>query len=155
MSEDATAPEPAASPARCPRRRWLWALLGLLIFALGAVVGAAGTLLVVRVRVRHALQQPDKLPQRIAGRLRGTLDLTDEQAEQVRAILDRRYAELARIRRFAQPRVEAQLEWVRKEIADVLTPDQAARWREHFDRFRRVWIPPLPPRLKDASKASD
>ncbi len=152
MSKDATAPEPAASPARRPRRRWLWALLGLLIFALGAVVGAAGTLLVVRVRVRHALQQPDELPQRITGRLRGTLALTDEQAEQVRAILERRYAELARIRRFAQPRVEAQLEWVRKEVADVLTPDQAARWREHFDRFRRVWIPPLP---KAAPKATD
>lgn len=146
MSEDATSPEPAAPPARRPRRRWLWALLGLLVFALGAVLGAAGALLVVRARVLHALRQPDELPQRITGRLRRKLDLTDEQAEQVRAILERRYAELARIRRFAQPRVEAQLEWVRKEVADVLTPDQAARWRERFDRFRRVWIPPLPPR---------
>ena len=147
MNETAPSPKAARQPLPRPRRprRWLTVLLGVVIFVCGAVIGSAATLLIVRDRVLHMLRHPDEAPARITARLRRKLRLSDEQAEQVEAILARRQAALQEIRCKVQPTVERHLDAARDEIAAVLTPEQAETWHAHFTRLRDTWVPPLPP----------
>jgi hypothetical protein len=153
MSANAEAVQPRPVPLLPPRRRrrWLTVLLGLVILGCGAIIGAGVALVVVRDRVLYALRHPEEMPARVTARLRRTLGLTEQQTEKVRVIVERRHAALQMIRRFVQPRVEAQLENFREDVAAVLSPPQAEAWRSHFDALRRTWVPPLPPlpRMED------
>jgi hypothetical protein len=142
-----TAPEPAPAaglPKPRPRRLWLTLLLTAVVFVAGIVVGGGGALIVVRNRLVEAIQHPQLEPARITTRLRRSLELDDEQAAQVEAILQRHQAELQEIRRRVQPEVVARLDLVEQEVGDVLTPEQRQRWHTQLDRLRRTWIPPMP-----------
>ncbi len=138
-------PAPTASLPPPRRRRW-WVSLGLalVIFASGCIVGGTATLLVARNRILHALHHPEEGPARIAARLKRKLDLTDEQTKKVEAILARRQAALAAIRRRVQPEVESQLDLVESEIAEVLDDSQRAEWRQRIEALRATWLPPKP-----------
>jgi hypothetical protein len=134
-------------------RRWLLVLLGVVILACGMAIGAGLTLFGLRSRVLQLIRNPEKVPEAITARLRGELDLSEEQASQVEAILKNHQADLEEIRREVQPRVETLLDLVRQEVGEVLDERQAGRWRERFDALRRTWLPPAPPPKKpdDAS----
>jgi cell division protein FtsB len=127
-----------------PRRRWLTVVLSLLIFGAGFVAGG-GTAVIVALRtVRENIQHPERAADRIADRLRDRLELTDEQAANVRNIVHRRQEALMAIRSQVQPRVMAELDQARDEIADVLDPQRKAQWLTLFADLRRQWMPPLP-----------
>ena len=142
---NARRPSARLLPRPRPRRRWLTALVGVGIFLCGAAIGSGVTLLVLRDALMGFLRHPEKIPARITSRLRGKLDLTDEQTTRVESILEKRQVALQELRREVQPRIEAHLDAIRAEIEAVLTKEQAERWREQFDRLRRTWLPPLPP----------
>ncbi|MBN2476509.1 MAG: hypothetical protein JXB62_17980 [Pirellulales bacterium] len=134
-------PRPAAPPRR---RAWVRLLLSLAIFVSGVVVGAGGTLIVVRNRVLHAVHHPEDMPAVIAARLRRTLSLRDDQAQQVEQILRQRQLALQEIRRRFQPQVETELDAVEAQISAVLDETQRVRWQKHFEHLRRTWMPAPP-----------
>lgn len=135
---------PAPVPPVVGPRPGRMIVLGAVILLCGMVLGAGVTFLGLRPRLVPDMEGPRMLPDSTVGRLREMLDLSDEQARQIQAILARREKALLALRSEMRPRVNAQLEQTRQEIAAVLTPEQAARWNEQFERSRRRWMQPAP-----------
>lgn len=125
------------------KRRWRAFFLGVVILVCGMVIGAGGTVVVMKHIILHAIQHPEEAPQRITDRVRGRLDLTEAQATKVKAILAERQKKIQALRRQVQPEVEKELEKAKEDVAAVLNPDQAKKWRERFDHLR-IWFPALP-----------
>ena len=131
LSTDTVNVSRVATPAvaRHPRT-WVRILVSLIIFAAGVVAGNGLTLIVVRHRVLYAIQHPEEMPARVAGRLRQTLHLDDRQSQAVEQILVQRQHSLQAIRRQFQPEVEREFDRVAREISAVLDEKQRASWRE-------------------------
>ena len=137
---------PLAPPPSARRGRW-WvvALVGVLIFIAGGVLGAGISLRFLRDRVLYVLHHPQEVPARLSLELKGRLGLNAEKTEKVRQIIARRQLALQKIRREVQPQVEEELDELRKEISDALTPDQSAKWNAWFEHMSDTWLPPAPP----------
>lgn len=146
MSNDDVITRGAAErlPPMPRRRRWRTLLVSLLLVVAGAAIGAALTVLVIVRQVQHRVRHPEEFPPRAAARLQRYLELSDDQTRRVEAILGERQADLQEIRREVQPRVEAEIERIRREIEAVLDPRQAERWNTWLDQKRQTWLPPLP-----------
>ena len=65
------------------------------------------------------------------------LDLSEEQRETVGAIMKRRWEITSELMREIEPRLRQQMDSVNAEIEEVLSEDQAARFREIMDKERR------------------
>ena len=125
------------------KKRWRSFLLGLLILICGMAIGTGGTVVVMKRIILNAIQHPEKVPERITDRMRGKLDLTDDQAAKVKEILTERQKKIRTLLRQIQPEVDKEFEDAREDVAAILKPDQAKKWRERFDRLR-IWFP-VPP----------
>ncbi len=136
---------PAPVPVPPKRRRcWVNILLGLLIFACGAVTGGGVALRVAWNRVAMTMQHPEQAPGKATQRLTRMLRLDEKQAAEVRAILERRFEAIGALRREIGPRVDTELESIRDEISAVLRPDQVQRWTRIYDNLRpRLFSPKL------------
>jgi shikimate kinase len=119
--------------------------VGVLIFIAGGVLGAGISLRFLRDRVLYVLHHPQEVPARLSLELKGRLGLNAEETEKVRQIIARRQLALQKIRREVQPQVEEELDELRKEISDALTPEQSAKWNAWFEQMRATWLPPAPP----------
>ena len=136
---------PSALAIRPRRRRWVSVLLGLILFLSGGLIGSGLTARAIIRGAQHRLHHPEEFPARATARLRRSLDLSDAQAAAVESVLRTRQAAIQEIRRDFQPKIEAEIDKLGTDVAGVLTPDQAARWKAALDEKRRVWIPPVPP----------
>ncbi len=137
MSQDT----PTSSRVR-PRRRWGWTLLlGIVIFVSGILVGGGLTFKVITSGLKRSFQDPAVLADLITHRMKKRLDLTEEQAVEVRRIIFEQQKVFQSLRRQVRPQLEAQIEKTRREMAAVLTPEQARKWEKRFDRFLRFWLP--------------
>ena len=121
--------------------RWRSILLAAVIFVSGAVVGAAVTIAVVRHRAQTALRHPEQVPAQLAARIGKRLRLDAGQEAAVSRVLAEHQTALAGLRRRDTPQVAAELDQVRREVAAVLTPEQAARWNRWFEQRRERWLP--------------
>lgn len=111
-------------------------VFGAVLLISGAVIGSASTLLVLRSQAEHARDDPAWLSQRAAVRLIRDLDLTSEQGEQVREIF---HAHHERVRAFREEHGSTAREMfadLQAEIEEVLTPEQAEKWRHRIERAR-------------------
>ncbi len=84
----------------------------------------------------------DRMAGMIVDRLQRELDLTGDQARQLREMLPRHIAALDSVRAAIEPQVEAVAERSAAEVAAILTPAQRAVWEQ---RWRRMGIPAGPP----------
>ncbi len=135
-------PDAPASALARPRRRWLRTLLlTLIVFVSGVLVGGGLTFKVVTTGFKRFFQEPEVLAENITHRMKKRLDLTDDQAVQVRRIILERQKALQSLRKEVQPRIEAEIEKTRREMAAVLTPEQARKWEKRFRYFSRFWLP--------------
>jgi hypothetical protein len=133
------------SPGPTPKkRRWRVVLLGILILVCGIAIGAGGTAVIMRHMILHAIQHPEKAPQRIIDRVRGKLGISDDQAARIKAILSERQKAIQALRRQVQPQIENELNQAREDVAALLNPEQAEKWRRRFDKIR-IWFSALPP----------
>jgi hypothetical protein len=145
MSDEHSIP---SSPVKLPtprRKRWRGVLLGVVILVCGIVIGAGGTVIVVHRALSHAIHHPEEASERASQRLRRKLDLTEEQTARVKSIIAARQQKIQALRRQWQPLVEDELLGLREDVAAVLEPEKAKRWRERFNGLRDRWIPRLPP----------
>jgi hypothetical protein len=125
-------------------RGWVRWVLMFVIFVSGFALGAYAAGIVIRSAVIESIKTPEIVPPRIAARLRRLLDLTDEQTEQVTAILEERRLAIQSIRREFQPQIEAELDQAQTGIAAVLSDEQRGHWQRHFTEMRALWMPPVP-----------
>jgi hypothetical protein len=124
-------------------------MLGLVIFASGIVIGAAGAAVVIRREILHVLRDPGAVPARITKQLTRRLSLTAAQAGRVQDILEARQRSLRAIRVTIQPDILKQLLLAKAEVAAVLDEEQRERWEADFDRLSAIWIPPLPAETRE------
>ena len=131
------------APVIRPRRRWIWpVLLAIVIFVSGVLVGGGLTFKIITSGFKRAFQDPEVSAERITNRMKRRLDLTDEQVVQVRRIILERQKAFQSMRKQVRPQLEAQIEKTRRELAAVLTPDQARKWEKRFGHFLKFWLPP-------------
>ena len=109
-----------------------------LVFALGALVGGAATMLADRSR--HG---PDRFGERPAFTqyLKDELDLTADQEQKVTAVMDRHQPAMESIWGLVRPQFEAERETVRQEIRQLLLPEQLKKYETlvaHRDSLRRA-----------------
>ena len=149
MSEERVEPEgpPAERTAptrRSRKRRWgcLTLVLLVLVFVFGVICGSGVTLLAVVRRARREIAQPELRVARTSARLARRLDLTPEQQDRLREILERQQADFAGLRRQVAPDVVARLRQTDREMRDILTPQQQAEWLKILRQLRRDWLPP-------------
>lgn len=126
------------------RRRWLTALVGVLIFAAGFICGGGVTIVAAVHRLQYAIHHPEEAPARIATQLQRKLRLSDTQKTKVEQIVTQHQVQIAAIRHEFQPQVVVQLEQIRNEIAEQLDDSQRARWTKMFDDLRDRWLPAAP-----------
>ncbi len=115
-----------------PMRRWKsWQLvaLGAGIFVCGVLVGSFATAGMMHRFMVKGLRNPDQVPVRMVERMRSHLDLTDEQAEKVLAILKGKHETMART--FRETFASAH-----EEVRELLNEEQAAKWDEKVARMR-------------------
>ena len=134
---------PVTLPPR--RRRGLRIFLALMIFIGGMVCGGGLTVIVAVHRIREAVHHPEEVPARLTRYLTRRLDLSADQSDQIENLIAGRQAHLQAIRRDVQPRVRMELNGLRQDIGDVLTPEQRSKWDDIFDEAVDRWMPPLPP----------
>lgn len=128
-----------------PRRRRLWTiLLALIIFICGVLVGGGLSFKIVTVGYKRAFQEPDVMAEKIIRRMERRLDLTGDQVKQVREIVREQQKAFHALHKEFRPRLDSQIEKTRRELAKVLTPEQAQKWEKTFARIQRFWLPPLP-----------
>ena len=131
------------APVIRPRRRWVWpVLLALVIFVSGVLVGGGLTFKIITSGFKRSFQDPEVSAERITNRMKRRLDLTDEQFVQVRRIILEQQKAFQSMRKQVRPQLEAQIEKTRRELAAVLTPDQARKWEKSFRHFLKFWLPP-------------
>ena len=123
-----------------PERKVQWRLvgLGLLLLAVGVVIGAAGGVLVTRNVVHHAVKNPDNARDRYVARVKKQLQLEEEQAEQFDAIVAERITGLKEIRQAMVPAVRAEFVTLDAQMREMLTEEQAAIWQRHYDRVKNM-----------------
>ncbi|MHC5211269.1 MAG: hypothetical protein ACYTG2_11170 [Planctomycetota bacterium] len=125
-----------------------------MIFLAGGVVGGSVTAVALTRRAQDAIQHPEQMPRRIAKQLARRLDLDPDQVREVEHILERRQAPLLKARAAMLRRAEPELDLLEADVAGVLRPGQAERWRRHYRELRRTWVPKLPqqpPHPEDAA----
>jgi hypothetical protein len=138
------------APVIRPRRRWVWpVLLALVIFVSGVLVGGGLTFKIITSGFKRSFQDPEVSAERITNRMKKRLDLTDEQVVRVRRIILEQQKAFQSMRKQVRPQLEEQFEKTRRELAAVLTPDQAQKWEKRFGHFLKFWLPP------DGSHAPD
>jgi len=142
--------EKPTAPLTKPHRRRLWTiLLALAIFVCGILVGGGLTFKVITSGYKRSFQDPAVLAEQITHRMKRRLDLTDDQAIQVRRIILEQQKALQALRKELRPRLDGQIEKTRQELTAVLTPEQARKWEKRFGHIQRFWLPPLPADPRD------
>ena len=126
-----------AAPLPAPGKSWLRPLgFGAALLISGAVIGSALTMLTLRSQAERARDDPAWLSQRAAARLIRDLNLTLEQGEHVREIF---HAHHERVKAFREDHGSAAREMfadLQAEIEEILTPEQAEKWRRRIERAR-------------------
>lgn len=102
----------------------------LLVFVSGLAVGVVGTRIAIRKLVQTAINQPDKLRDRIESRLARRLALTPDQRQTVHAALTHAQDRIQTLRSETQPRFNAILTDTRDDIAATLTAEQKEKFRQ-------------------------
>lgn len=126
------------------RKRWRAILFGAIILLGGIAIGAGGTVIVLHRALTYAIHHPEVAPERVSERIRRKFDLSQGQTARVKSIIAARQKNLQALRRQWQPHAEKELDGIREDVASILEPDKARRWRERFDALRGQWIPRVP-----------
>ena len=140
MGDVMNQPDSSDNPTILLRRlhRWRMAFFGLMILLAGITIGAAGALLVVRPDEGPGPPlDPEMAVRLLLTRFREELRITDDQADQIRALLRTRMQNLHKLREEARPKIEEQLQGIKKEIGAVLTEEQRGRWEGIVERLER------------------
>lgn len=120
--------------------RTLAAIVVVLTFVAGLMVGAVGDRFVLFAQHRLIPPRRDFVSTRIVDRLDRELHLTPSQRIAVTQILDKRHRQIEGLWDGVRPQVRTAMDATTREIEQVLTPDQRAKFaamRSHPHRPMR------------------
>jgi Spy/CpxP family protein refolding chaperone len=130
-------------------KTWQVVLATIAIFVAGLVTGGATALGVVKWIARHPKAypagfavlaarpaQPQQFGPQLLRSFVNQLGLTEDQRERIGPIVRRTVGQLARERREVQLTSALAIEKMQDEIADILTPEQRAKFEELISKQR-------------------
>jgi hypothetical protein len=120
-------------------------LMGLVILICGMLIGGAVTSKFAWKRFIDRTRHHDRINERIVHRMHRDLGLSEEQRRQIQDIIHQHRENLQELHLEVQPRLEEELEQMRQEVENVLTPEQARRWNKRYQRLHKNWLPHLEP----------
>jgi hypothetical protein len=123
------------------RRRWPTIVLMVVVFAAGAAIGAAGTVLYFDRINQYYRAHPEKLPERIASRIAKEMDLSSEQAPQARQIVAEWWQAMQEVRHQSYPLYKPPLDRMDQQMSALLNDRQKQKWNEYFASIRRMYNP--------------
>lgn len=112
-------------------------LVAVLVLVLTFTAGFIGGAAVHHLVFAHREQMAPFAMRAMVNRLDRRLDLTDAQRKQIEEIVHRHHKRISAIWSDAHPRVRAELQAANREIEQVLTPEQRAKYakmRMHLGR---------------------
>ena len=139
MNDDQTTPVVAPVPTRSRTRI---AFYGATLLLCGTIIGAGIMATVLWERLQHSVRDPKRMPERIVDDMREGLALSEDQADQIEAIIERHRDEFEAIRSEMEPRIQGHMDQVNAEIKQVLTPQQREEWERRFVKERHRWSGP-------------
>ena len=122
-------PPPAASKLRP-------VIFGVVLLMCGVAIGSGATILLVRSEANRAMRDPNWMTQRAAARLEKDLNLTANQAAQVREIFQAHRERVHAFRSQHGDRARQMFRELQRDIEEVLTPGQAEKFRARLQRAR-------------------
>ena len=119
--------------------RWTVAFYMALVFACGGVVGALGHRLytVSGVRANVSPRNPEEFRKRYMAEMKARLQLTDDQAAKLSAIMDDTGAQFRDVRKKFEPEMQKIREDQRQKISQLLSPSQQAEWEKIMEERQR------------------
>jgi Spy/CpxP family protein refolding chaperone len=119
--------------------RWTVALYMALVFACGGVVGAFAHRLytVSGVSANAAPRNPEEFRKRYMAEMKTRLQLTDDQAAKLGAIMDDTRVRFRDVREKFEPEMQKIREDQRQKISELLSPTQQAEWQKIMEERQR------------------
>ena len=119
--------------------RWTVALYMALVFACGGVVGAFAYRLytVSGVSANAAQRNPEEFRKRFMADMKARLQLNDDQAVKLSAIMDETRARFRDVREKFEPEMQKIREDQRQRIGELLSPSQQAEWQRIMEQRQR------------------
>ncbi len=119
--------------------RWTVALYMALVFACGGVVGAFAHRLytVSGVSANAAQRNPEEFRKRYMADMKARLQLSDDQAAKLSAVMDDTRARFRDVREKFEPEMQKIREDQRQRISELLSPSQQAEWQKIVEERQR------------------
>jgi predicted nucleic acid-binding Zn-ribbon protein len=120
--------------------RWTVAFYMGLVFACGAVVGSFAYRLytVSAVSANVGRRDPEEYRKRFMAELKNRLNLNDDQAAKVEAIMDQTRQQFRAARATIEPEIQKIREEQRQKISGILAADQQAEFQKMMEQRRRM-----------------
>ena len=148
----------SSASGNTPKGNWLrLTLMGLVILVCGMLIGGTVTSRIAWKRFIDRTRNHDQITERIAGRMHRDLGLSDEQSHRIQDIIHQHQENLRNIHLEVRPRVEDELDQLKRGVDSVLTPEQAQRWNRRYQRMHEHWLsggqpPTRPPKHRGQGK---
>ncbi len=126
------------APRSMRARNWLSLGMVAVVFCAGVLVGVAAAR---TMQTPKPLASLNEIPTRVADRMQRDLHLSDDQRDRLEQIARSHQAQLRRIRAQIAPEIRAEMNQIIDEMAAVLSPEQAERWRRKAHRRLNALVP--------------
>ena len=120
---------------------WMQTAVLLVVFAAGGVVGGMMASKVIHSRMETYRQQAPIFSEDIVMRLRHRLELSDEQAVDVKAIVERHHSRMIEYRTDGSAKMHTEFDTMVEEIGEVLDEAQAEKWHFIAQHVRQTYLP--------------
>jgi TolA-binding protein len=120
---------------------WRTAFFGLVILIAGIVIGGASISIYITHRTTRPAGGPEFNSLQVIPPLRRNLNLSQEQSDKIKPIIDGSMKKLQDIRENARTEIESTLQQMNKEISKILNDNQRQRWQRELDRLQRELRP--------------
>ena len=140
-----TVHEPLSQSYRRGLPWWIQITFLLVVFVAGGVAGSMITARVIHSRMETYRQQAPIFSEEIVMRLRFRLQLSDQQANEVRTIIENRHSRMIEFRNEGSQKMHAEFDAMIEEVATVLDEHQVERWRGIANHVKRTYLPPATP----------
>jgi hypothetical protein len=136
--------QPTTPPRQKPKRyKWRSLIFAFIIFFSGVIIGSGFTLHFLWERIIDNFQNPDNWHERLINHAKRRLDLTEEQVEQIKVILQNHKKRFRVIREEFEIKLVTELQTVHDDIDEILTPEQSEKWNQWITNFHRNWLKPF------------
>lgn len=120
---------------------WVQVVVLLVVFVAGGIAGSMVTTGIIHSRMEQYRQQAPIFSEDIVMRLRFRLGLSDQQAVDVREIIENRHSKMVQFRNEGSAKMHSEFNAMVGEVAEVMDEHQAKQWRSIADHVRRTYLP--------------